>query len=198
MSAARPVLLLDLGGVLADLGDPVAAMGLDMTLPEFWKTWTSSSVVRALETGHMDEEAFFREIPAALRYSKDTPFRTRFHSWQLRLFSNVENCIHVATKRYRVALLSNTNEIHWQQLTAASCVFDVFDKIFLSYETGNYKPEPAAFHDVMEHFGCAPDEIVFLDDSEPNIVAARKLGIDAHQVVGGAELEKLLRESDSA
>ena len=33
MSAPRPVLLLDLGGVLADLGDPVAAMGLDMTLP---------------------------------------------------------------------------------------------------------------------------------------------------------------------
>lgn len=196
MNADRPVLLLDLGGVLADLVDPVAAMELDMTLPEFWKTWTSSSVVRALETGQMDEEEFLREIPAVLGCFPNTPFRTRFHAWQLKLFSNVEDCVRSATGRYRVALLSNTNEIHWQQVTSASSLFDVFDKVFLSYETGHYKPEPAAFQDVLEYFGCTPGEIVFLDDSEPNVVAARKLGIDAHKVVGGAQLEELLRESD--
>ena len=56
MSIDQRILLLDLGGVLADLGDPVAAMGLNMTLPEFWKTWTSSPVVRALETGQIDEQ----------------------------------------------------------------------------------------------------------------------------------------------
>jgi len=195
MSAAKPVLLLDLGGVLADLGDPVAAMRLGMTLPEFWKTWTSSPVVRALETGQVNEEEFLREIPAVLGCSPDTPFGPRFHAWQLLLFSGVEACVRNAARRYRVALLSNTNKLHWQQVTSASRMFDSFEHVFLSYETGHYKPEPAAFHDVMDFFNCAPDDIVFLDDSEPNIVAARKLGIDAHQVVGGAELIELLRES---
>jgi len=153
--------------------------------------------VRALETGQVDEEEFLRDIPAVLGCAREMPFRIRFHAWQLQLFSNIEDCVRTAAQRYRVALLSNTNEIHWHQVTSASSLFDVFDKVFLSFETGHYKPEPAAFYDVMEYFGCGPGEIVFLDDSEPNIAAARELGIDAHKVVGSAELENLLRESDS-
>lgn len=198
MGTAQPVLLLDLGGVLADLGDPVTAMGLDMALPEFWKTWTSSPVVRALETGQLDEETFLREIPAVLGCSSASSFGPRFHAWQLRLFPGVEACVRAAAQRYRVALLSNTNEVHWQQVTSASDVFDDFEHVFLSYETGHYKPEPAAFQDVMGFFNCEPGEIVFVDDSEPNVAAACKLGIDAHRVVGEAELERLLRESDNA
>lgn len=197
MSVARRILLLDLGGVLADLGDPVAAMGLDMTLPEFWKTWTSSSVVRAFETGQMDEDEFLQEIPAALGCSAATSFEPRFHAWRLRLFLGVENCIRDAVQRYRVALLSNTNAVHWRQVTSESRVFDLFEHVFLSYETGHYKPEQAAFHDVTEFFSCTPADIVFLDDSEPNVIAARKLGIDAHRVTGATEFEALLRESDN-
>ena len=197
MSVARRILLLDLGGVLADLGDPVAAMGLEMTLPEFWKTWTSSSVVRALETGQMDEDEFLQEIPAELGCPTGTSFAPRFRAWQLRLFPGVEDCVRGALKQYRVALLSNTNAVHWQQVTSGSSVFDLFEHVFLSYKTGHYKPDPAAFQDVMEFFRCAPGDIVFLDDSEPNIVAARKLGIDAQTVAGASELEALLRESNT-
>lgn len=198
MSSEKPVLLLDLGGVLADLGDPVEAMGLNMTLPEFWKTWTSSSAVRALETGRISEEEFLRDIPTVLGVSAVAPFGPRFHAWQLRLFPGVEDFIQIATRRYRVALLSNTNEIHWQHVNAGSRVFDEFEHVFLSYETGHFKPEPAAFLDVVDFFACAPSDVTFLDDSEPNIAAARELGIHAYQVAGIAGLRNLLSEADSA
>lgn len=198
MSATNPVLLLDLGGVLADLGDPVAAMGLDMTLPEFWATWTSSSIVRALETGEMNEEEFLRRIPAVLGCSGEAAFGPRFHAWQLKLFPGVGDLVQDAAQRYRVALLSNTNEIHWRQVTTASRVFESFEHVFLSCETGHYKPEHAAFRGVTELFDCAPDDVLFVDDSKPNIEAARTFGIDAYQVAGAAELRKLLGEADSA
>ena len=197
MSATRPVLLLDLGGVLADLGDPVAAMGLDMTLPEFWATWTSSAIVRALETGQMNEEEFLQEIPAVLGCSGEETFGPRFHAWQLTLFPGVGDLVQEAAQRYRVALLSNTNEIHWRQVTTASRVFESFEHVFLSYETGHYKPEHAAFRDVTGFFDCAPGDILFVDDSAPNIAAARDFGIDAHEVAGAAELRRLLGEADS-
>lgn len=196
MSSEKPVLLLDLGGVLADLGDPVSAMGLDMPLPEFWTTWTSSSVVRAFETGRTSEDEFLQDIPAVLGVSAIAPFGPRFHAWQLDLFPGVEDCVQAAIQRYRVALLSNTNEIHWEQVTAASRVFDEFEHVFLSYETGHFKPDAAAFHDVMDFFNCTAGEIIFLDDSEPNITSARGLGIHAHQVSGIGELRDLLREAD--
>jgi len=198
MNAPRPVLLLDLGGVLADLGDPVAAMGLDMTLSEFWATWTSSSVVRALETGQMNEEEFLREIPTVLGCSREEAFGPRFHAWQLKLFPGVEDLVRTAAQRYRVALLSNTSQVHWRQVTTASRVFELFEHVFLSWETGHYKPEHAAFRDVTEFFDCAPGDVLFVDDSEPNIAAARKFGIDAHLVAGAAELRELVGEADSA
>ena len=199
MTATRPVLLLDLGGVLADLGDPVTAMGLDMTLIEFWKTWTSSAVVRALETGQMDETEFLSEIPAVLGCPDSTPFADRFHAWQLTLFPGVAEIVGNAASQYRVALLSNTNGIHWQQVTSASRMFDVFEHVFLSYETGHYKPEPAAFYNVTEYFDCAPGDVIFLDDSAPNVTAARDLGIDARLVAGVSELEReLLGVADRA
>lgn len=192
MSMAQPVLLLDLGGVLADLGNPAAAMELDMTLPEFWKTWTSSASVRAFETGQMNEADFLNRIPVELGYSGATPFAQQFRAWQLRLFPGVEDLIRGAALRFRVALLSNTNEIHWRQVNENNNLFTEFERVFLSYETGHFKPSPAAFEQVLAFFECSADEVVFLDDSEPNVDAANELGIDARRVVGVAELEQQL------
>jgi len=36
--------------------------------------------------------------------------------WQLRLFPGVDDLIRNAARDYRVALLSNTNEIYWGQV----------------------------------------------------------------------------------
>ena len=192
MSSVKPVLLLDLGGVLADLGDPVNAMGLEMTLPAFWKTWTSSAIVRAFETGQMNEAEFLDQIPVELGYSGTAAFTQQFNAWQLKLFPGVEDMVREAALRYRVALLSNTNDIHWRQVNEGNNMFADFEHVFLSFETGHFKPSPAAFEQVMAHFKCSAGEIVFLDDSEPNIVAANALGIDARQVVGVTELEQQL------
>lgn len=192
MQSSGPVLLLDLGGVLADLGDPVSALGLQMTQREFWRVWTTSSTVRTFETGQMDVADFLFKVSAELGYSGDEPFARRFQAWQLRLYPGVDEIIRHAAASCRVALLSNTNEIHWHQVGHETQVFSTFARIFLSYETGHFKPSPQSFLQVMEFFECSPGEIIFLDDSEQNIVAARGLGIDAHRIVGFAELKRYL------
>ena len=184
--------MLDLGGVLADLRDPVAAMGLDMPLDAFWKTWASSATVRAFETGRMSEAEFLNTIPAELAYKGSAPFAKQFHNWQLELFPGVGDLIRGVLPRYRVALLSNTNAIHWRQVTAGNDVFADFECVFLSYETGCFKPGESAFRQVTDYFRCEPGSVVFLDDSEPNIAAALNFGMDARRVVGSAELDQQL------
>jgi hypothetical protein len=42
MSSEPRILLFDLGGVLADLGDPVTTIGLDLEPDEFWAIWLGS------------------------------------------------------------------------------------------------------------------------------------------------------------
>lgn len=192
MHSNGPILLLDLGGVLADLGDPASSLGLQMTQREFWRVWTTSSTVRAFETGQMDVADFLSRVSAELGYSDDDPFARRFQAWQLRLYPGVEEITRHAAESCRVALLSNTNEIHWRQVSHETQVFSTFANVFLSYETGHFNPSPQSFLQVMDYFECLPGNVVFLDDSERNVTAARGLGIDAHRIVGFAELKRYM------
>ena len=179
---AKPVLLLDLGGVLADLGDPVTAMGLDMTHEVFWRTWVNSPSVRAFETGELRAQDFFDQVARELGLQDGASFAQRFHAWQLQPFAGIDTFVEGMAERFELALLSNTNELHWRQVASLTPVFSTFAQLFLSYETGRFKPEAAAFRQVIDYFGVAPGEIVFIDDTARNVEAARELGIDAHCV----------------
>ena len=53
---------------------------------------------------------------------------------------------------------------------------DVTDDIVYSHEVGLAKPDPAAYALSTRRLGVAPHEVVFLDDVEANVHAARAFG----------------------
>lgn len=55
---------------------------------------------------------------------------------------------------------------------------DAFDHVFLSAELGATKPTVEVFVAVTQALGLEPDQIAFVDDSEPNIRAAVAFGWD--------------------
>ena len=55
---------------------------------------------------------------------------------------------------------------------------------FVSCETGARKPERAAFQIALDRLGVAPDEVVFVDDSQTNVDAAAALGMRAVRATG--------------
>jgi putative hydrolase of the HAD superfamily len=55
------------------------------------------------------------------------------------------------------------------------------------------KPDPAIFALAAQRFGAAPAALVFLDDHEPNVQAARAAGWAAIHFTGAAEAEAALR-----
>ena len=187
MNSRTRILLLDLGGVLADLGDPVTAMHLDMEPDQFWAIWLNSADVRAYETGALDTSVFCPRIAAELGQAHVSDFESRFRAWQLSLFPDAEDFIELASDRYQLALLSNTNEVHWQQIVTSTGAFSKFQKTFLSFETGHYKPMVESYNQVTAHFRCTPGDILFLDDSPRNVLAAKQLRIRAEQVHGIAQ-----------
>jgi len=184
------VLLFDLGGVLVDLGDPVGAMQLDMSNEQFWKLWLASPHVHQFETGQLDTSGFVAAFSAVLGIADAAEFEQRLRAWQLPMFAGVEQYLRSLAGHNALALLSNTNELHWQHVVSQTDVFTEFSRLFLSYETGHAKPSPAAFLDVITHFGCAPEQIVFLDDNPANVTAARATGLRAQQVQGLTELRQ--------
>jgi putative hydrolase of the HAD superfamily len=57
-----------------------------------------------------------------------------------------------------------------------AALFAHFDSGVFSGRVQHIKPEPAIYALASERFGVPPAELVFLDDHEPNVVAARAAG----------------------
>jgi putative hydrolase of the HAD superfamily len=186
----QPIILFDLGGVLVDLADPVTSIGLSMSGEEFWSIWLSSPLVQQFETGRLSASEFVSQFGAELGFNNADEFDRALRSWHLLLFDGAEEALKSLTESNTIALLSNTNEIHWQHVESQTDVFSEFARVFLSYKTGNAKPSAAAFHDVVQHFGCDPKDIVFFDDNAGNVAAAEAEGLRAVQVQGWSNVEQ--------
>ena len=184
----QQIILFDLGGVLVDLADPVSSIGLSMSSEEFWRMWLSSPLVQQFETGRLPAAEFVSQFGAELGFHDADEFDQALRSWHLPLFEGVEKALQNLTDSNTIALLSNTNEIHWQHVESQTDVFAEFAKVFLSYETGNAKPHPSAFHDVVAHFDCEPQDIIFFDDNVGNVAAAKAEGLRAVRVQGWSEV----------
>ena len=196
MPPAVQVVLLDLGGVLLNLHDPLVTFGLELRQDEFLETWLLSPSVRRFERGEIGISQFAADMVAefALPYTP-AEFARRFESWPDALYEGVPELLESIGRRYRVALLSNTNETHWDRDDISGPLAALSHAVFLSYQTRHLKPEPDAFEDVLQHFGIAADEFLFLDDNPLNISAARKCGMQARLTNGFASLVQNLSQA---
>jgi HAD superfamily hydrolase (TIGR01509 family) len=65
-----------------------------------------------------------------------------------------------------------------------------FDVAVISGHEGVAKPDRRIFEILTERTGCAPHELLFVDDSARNIEAARAFGIDAILYAPGVDLTR--------
>ena len=103
-----------------------------------------------------------------------------------------------AQNRYRLFLLSNTNELHIdcvQQDMGDEAYQDfkqLFDHFYLSYEMGKRKPDAEIYQQVLAEQSLLPEETLFIDDTEENTAAAARLGIRTwHLQVGKEDIVEL-------
>jgi epoxide hydrolase-like predicted phosphatase len=98
--------------------------------------------------------------------------------------------------RYRTGILSNSFVGAREREQAAYGFEDLVDDIIYSHEVGMSKPDPRIYELTCARLEVRPEEMIFLDDVEPNVAAARAAGIhgihyrDNAQAI--AEIEELL------
>jgi HAD superfamily hydrolase (TIGR01509 family) len=85
-----------------------------------------------------------------------------------------------------------SNYPHWVEELAAGPLAGRFDRILASFHLGVRKPEPAFFHRLLDELGLAPLQVLFVDDRQENVAAARDAGLAAHRFVGAGELRAWL------
>ena len=83
--------------------------------------------------------------------------------------------------KYKLILLSNTNELHIDWVIKNISFYEEFKnsfhKFYLSHEIGLRKPDTEIFEFVLNENHIKPEESLFIDDTKENTNAANLLGI---------------------
>ena len=185
---AIDVILFDLGGVLIELTGVDQMLAWCPDLPdtaELWRRWLRSPAVRSYETGGATREEFAAAIVAEFALPVDAAtFIDAFEHWPRDLYPGAIALLGELAPRYRLASVSNTNELHWQRFCRDWSLDGHFHHNFPSHEVGVLKPDTEYFAHVVEALAVPAGRILFVDDNVINVEAAASLGIVAHRVAG--------------
>jgi len=95
--------------------------------------------------------------------------------------------------KYRLLILSDTNELHFEFIKQNFPILRYFDDYVLSYRVDVVKPDEKIFRAAIEKANCSAEECFFTDDREPNVLGAQKVGINAVQFLSAEQLEESIQ-----
>jgi len=87
--------------------------------------------------------------------------------------------ISLLRRQYRVCLATNQEPYKAKHMAQSLGYDHLFDQSFYSCELGVAKPSEDFFGLILQELKLQPREILFIDDSESNVNAARNVGLNA-------------------
>lgn len=181
-------IIFDLGGVLTGLDghrciDAFDAIGCE-NISYYVKYHLTQDLFYDIEIGNITTLGFCDEVRRMT--GKDISNEQVIWAWNQLLTGiskeRLERLLLLCNK-YRLFLLSNTNDMHWQLCKDeffayhGHQVIDIFDQVFVSYEMHLAKPNKEIFAEVLRQANIQPAETLFIDDSQVNLDGAASLGI---------------------
>jgi len=77
----------------------------------------------------------------------------------------------------KLAMLSNNNEIHFEESEPKFLNLDYFDVLTSSYKIKSIKPEKKIYLTTVKRLKLKPEECIYIDDIKDYVKAANKLGL---------------------
>ena len=192
-------LLFDLGRVIVDFDmaacESALASRSGLDREDFLSVLWDSGSIRRYERGELSTEEFYQFL------SRNGALKLGYEEFR-QVWSDVFDPIPVLpsallsglARRYTMALISNTNEAHADHIRRNYDVFGCFTHHILSYEVGVLKPDPKIFEEAIGLTGHPPEEVLFIDDREENVVAGAALGLQVHRFSSYSELGRVFEE----
>ena len=88
--------------------------------------------------------------------------------------------------------LTNMSVQAWPGVRTMTPAFEHFADVVVSGAEALIKPDPRIFQVAADRSGLAPQQMLFIDDSLPNIEAAQALGFFVHRFDDPAALRPML------
>jgi FMN phosphatase YigB (HAD superfamily) len=134
---------------------------------------------REYETGLISSRQFHQRVCALTRVSMP---EEEFARAYCDIFSPIESTytlVRALHGRYRLGLLSNTSEWHFERGIRPVPVFPLFETVTLSFEVRSMKPDRPIYDDALRKLGLPASACAYVDDLPENIAAAAALGMRA-------------------
>ena len=200
-------IILDFGGVLLNINYQLTEEAfIRLGCKDFNKLYsqaTQSDLFNRFETGKITEQAFIKEVKtiAGLQAQTDEEVKVAWNAMLIDFPKENYELLKELKKKYRVFLLSNTNETHitaFEKLMESTCsvaAFNaLFEKVYYSCRMKLRKPDVACFLEVLKDSGFKPEETIFIDDSAQHLEGARQAGITAYWLQKGVSTQSLVKE----
>lgn len=196
-------IIFDLGGVILDIDYNLTRTAFEklgvIHFDEMYSLANADKLFQKLETGQIDENNFYKELnrSAGLQLSKKE-IRTAWNAMLLSFRESSLQFLENIRSKYNIYLLSNTNFIHhtyfielFHQKERKRTFEEYFKKAFYSCEIGLRKPDDECYDWVLNKTDLEAGKTLFIDDSIPNIEAAKKAGLQTILLTTGNRIENL-------
>ncbi len=197
-------IIFDLGGIFIDIHyhktrDAFIAAGIT-DFDNYFQQAYSNPLFAQLETGTILPQDFYDGLRLQTGLSMSNP--TIEQAWNAMLGDFRPNSIAILPelrRQYRIYLLSNTNQIHWEAFTNSyttttnGLIFDdYFHHAHYSHQLGLRKPDVECYEAVLQQHQLVADETLFVDDTPKNLAGAVAAGLQILHLPQGQWLEQLL------
>ncbi|MDO9510719.1 MAG: HAD family phosphatase [Bacteroidales bacterium] len=187
-------IIFDFGGVFLNIDFTRSYIEFQkLGIPSFHKLfdgYLQTNLFRDLEIGTISSKQFADSI----RYLAGMNLTDAqiFYAWNallLDLPAKRLSVLKTAASHYRIFLLSNTNQIHYEVYNSdfrnkyGYDFNDLFEKAFWSHQIGVRKPEASAFDYVINQTGIIKEETLFIDDGIMHIQSAKAMGFRVHHLI---------------
>jgi len=185
----KKLFIFDMGGVMCDntnVTDDICNT-LDIGKSEFIKHCTRDGL-KKIQTGEMKMTDFWDNFAnnSGLEIKEDY-FKLFFKPVRKpEMYELVEEL----KKNFRVVLGTNTIKPHYE-VHMENNDYYVFEKIYPSHLIGFSKPDSDFLMHIVKEEGYEPENVIFIDDTEDNVLSAKNDGINAFIF---KNKEKLLEE----
>ncbi len=192
MNNEHPVQLVcfDVGGVLLRIcrtwAEGCEAAGIDVRHDDAqFKALRSQwyALVQQHQTGRLDIDGYAEAVSALVgRMYTPQEIETIHRAWVIEEYHGVADIIdELNAADIQTASLSNTNHAHWDGITRYPALARL-GTLYASHELGLHKPEEAIYRAIEQRTGFADSRILFFDDLQENVEAARLIGWRAEQI----------------
>lgn len=202
--------LSNIQNVVFDLGNVIVNLDFDATIRAFARLGLRHDVLNRqqvytdrifyeFEVGAISKTDFFEGVRRLLNNSQATNQEIA-KAWSAMIRDVPPERVKTLQKlarNYKLFLFSNTNQIHIEEFHAAFKAQHGIDfpsffvKDYYSHEIHERKPDISSYQKVIELAGINPEESLFVDDLEKNIVGAGKAGLQTFWLKPGMELSRL-------